>query len=185
MQQQKFYGKYRGIVTDNRDPLGILRIRARVPDVTGDGECGWALPNVPFAGNGMGFVALPDVGARVWIEFEQGEPDFPIWTGCWWGSKSELPAEAAAVPDGRVVIKTKRGQKIILDDGPDTPNTITIQTSEGQKIVMNTQGIAISISAGAKIEINAAKITIDDGGGATVVLNGPQVSVNNGALEVI
>ncbi len=80
-----FYGKYRGIVTDIEDPLKIGRIKARVPDVLGDEPSGWALPCVPFAGDGMGFYALPDTDARVWIEFEQGDPDYPVWTGCWWG----------------------------------------------------------------------------------------------------
>ena len=86
MNGNAFYGKYRGVVTDNMDPLMTGRIRARVADVLGDGESGWAMPAAPFGGNGMGFFALPDVGAGVWIEFEHGDPDFPIWTGVWWGS---------------------------------------------------------------------------------------------------
>src|SRR5712692_1224128 len=154
-----FYGKYRGIVTNNDDPLGMGRIRAHVPDVTGEDESGWALPSVPFAGNGMGFVALPVNGSRVWVEFEQGDPDYPIWTGCWWGSKEELPEEASAAPNGRVLIKTAGGQKIMLDDTGDNTNTITIQTSDGQKIVMNTQGITITLTTGEKIELSASTIT--------------------------
>ncbi len=159
-----FYGKYRGIVTANDDPLSMGRIRAHVPDVLGKDESGWALPCVPFAGNGMGFYAVADVDARVWIEFEQGDPDYPIWTGCWWGSQDELPTEASDIQ--KVVIKTKNGQIIILDDAE--PGKITIQTAGGQKITMSTESIKI-----------------DNGTDATIELSGPKVAVNDDALEVI
>lgn len=185
MQRQTFYGKYRGVVTDNKDPLGMARIRATVPDVYGADKSGWALPSVPFAGDSMGFVALPSVGSRVWIEFEQGDPDYPIWSGCWWGSKDEMPDEASAAPDGRVLIKTAGGQKIMLDDKGDNTNTITIQTSGGQKIVLNDQSITIDFGNGVTVELSTAKITLDDGAGATVELDGPKVGVNDDALEVI
>lgn len=161
-----FYGKYRGVVTDIEDPLKTGRIRAHVPDVMGSEKSGWALPCVPFAGDGMGFYALPSVDARVWIEFEQGDPDYPIWTGCWWGSQDELPDEVQQAPYEKVVIKTDKEQIIILDDS-DT-GEITIQTSSGQKIVMNS-----------------TSIKIDNGNGATIELSGPKVAINDDALEVI
>ena len=88
---KQFYGKYRGVVTDNKDPMQTGRIRARVPDVTGDDETGWAMPCFPAAGQGMGIFALPKNGAGVWIEFEHGNPDYPIWSGAWFGNLSELP----------------------------------------------------------------------------------------------
>lgn len=160
-----FYGKYRGIVTDIEDPLKIGRIKARVPDVLGDEPSGWALPCVPFAGDGMGFYALPSSDARVWIEFEQGDPDYPVWTGCWWG-EDELPDEAGQEPYKKVVIKTNGGHLISLDDSGN--DEITIQTSGGQKIVMNS-----------------TSIKIDNGSDATIELSGPKVAVNDDALEVV
>ena len=160
-----FYGKYRGIVTDTEDPLKMGRIKARVPDVLGEEPSGWALPCVPFAGDGMGFYALPGNDARVWIEFEQGDPDYPVWTGCWWGSQDELPDEAGQEPYKKVVIKTDGGHLISLDDSGS--GEITIQTSGGQKIVMNS-----------------TSIKIDNGSNATIELSGPKVAVNNDALEV-
>ena len=161
-----FYGKYRGIVTDIEDPLKMGRIKARVPDVLGEEPSGWALPCVPFAGDGMGFYALPSNDARVWIEFEQGDPDYPVWTGCWWGSQDELPDEAGHEPYKKVVIKTDGGHLISLDDSGD--GEITIQTSGGQKIVMNS-----------------TSIKIDNGSDATIELSGPKVAVNDDALEVV
>ena len=47
----------------------------------GDKETAWALPSVPYAGNGVGFVFIPPIGTNVWIEFENGDPDTPIWSG--------------------------------------------------------------------------------------------------------
>jgi len=163
----QFFGKYRGTVTDIQDPLMTLRIRAKVPDVMGDLESGWAMPCVPFGGSGMGFFALPKVGAGVWIEFEHGDPDYPIWTGCWFGSMAELPSDLLAPPYKKVMLVTEGGHKVTLDDTPGVGG-ITLETSGGQKIVMSATGIEI-----------------DNGMGAKFKMTGPQVSVNDGALDVI
>lgn len=162
-----FWGKYRGVVTDTSDPLMRGRIRARVPDVHGADECGWAEPCVPFSGNGMGMFALPDDGAGVWIEYRYGDPDRPIWTGGWWGSTGEVPAEVLTPPQtGKILLRTAGGTTVLLDDTPGTGG-ITLQTSTGQKIVLSATGIVI-----------------DNGANATVELTGPQVSLNKGGLEV-
>lgn len=163
---QRFYGKYRGIVSDNQDPLMIGRIRARVPDVLGDQESGWALPCAPFAGQGCGSFAIPPTSANVWIEFENGDPDYPIWVGCFWGSVADVPPVLLAPPYQKTIIKTKGGSSVLLDDTPGIGG-ITLETSSGQKIVMSALGI----------EIN-------DGQGGVIKLTGPMVQVNNGALEV-
>jgi len=167
MTNNTFYGKYRGIVTDINDPLMIGRIRAKVPDVMGDDESGWAMPCMPFGGNSMGFFALPSTGAGVWMEFEHGDPDYPIWSGCWWGSVAEMPPILLAPPYKKMMIKTEGGTTVILDDTPGIGG-ITLETSGGQKIVMNSINIEIT-----------------NGQGASIKLTGPQVSINNGALEVI
>lgn len=81
MEKLRFYGKYRGVVTDALDPLGICRIRARVPSVYGDTESSWALPCLPFADKKIAAEYIPSVGSLVWIEFENGDLELPIWTG--------------------------------------------------------------------------------------------------------
>lgn len=161
-----FYGKYRGTVTDNKDPLMMGRIKAKVPDVMGDLESGWAMPCAPFGGNGMGFFALPGEGAGVWIEFERGDPDYPIWSGCWWGSVAEVPPVLLAPPYKKLMLKTEGGHTIVLDDTPGVGG-ITIETSTGQKISLKATGIEI-----------------DNGLGGSIQLTALQVSINNGALEV-
>jgi uncharacterized protein involved in type VI secretion and phage assembly len=163
---QTFYGKYRGVVTDNKDPLMTGRVKARVPDVMGDRETGWAMPCAPFGGSGVGFFALPTVGAGVWIEFEHGDPDYPVWSGCWFGSAAEMPPILLAPPYKKTLIKTEGGNSVLLDDTPGIGGII-LETSGGQKIVMNATGVEIT-----------------NGQGASIKLTGPQVSINGGALEV-
>jgi uncharacterized protein involved in type VI secretion and phage assembly len=169
MNGPPYFGKYRGIVTVNEDPLKTGRIRAKVPDVLGDEESGWAMACVPFAGKGAGFYAVPDVGVGVWIEFEQGDPDYPIYTGCWWGSFADVPPEALLVPPliTKIVIKSFGGHIVAVDDTPGIGG-ILLQTSTGQKISLTALGIEI-----------------DNGQGGAIKMLGPMVSVNNGALDVI
>jgi len=156
-----FYGKYRGVVTSNLDPLRQGRIRARVQDVLGSNESGWALPSVPYAGKGVGLFLIPPAGASVWIEFEHGDPDYPIWSGCFWAS-GELPTVVTTAETK--VLKTDLAT-ITLNDQPGIGG-ITIQTTSGAKIVMNAEGIEISSGSG------------------NIKLMPQGVSINNGALEV-
>jgi uncharacterized protein involved in type VI secretion and phage assembly len=155
----EFYGKYRGIVTDNEDPNRLGRIRVHVQDVLGDLESGWALPALPYAGDGVGLYLIPPVDAFVWVEFEHGDPDYPIWTGCFWGGRDQLPGSPVG-PDVKV-LKTESAT-ITLDDAE---SSITIETGN-LKIVMDDQGIELS------------------NGSQTVKLSSSSVTVNDGALEV-
>jgi Type VI secretion system/phage-baseplate injector OB domain len=98
MADLKYFGKYRGVVTDNRDPEQMGRIRAKVPDVSGDADTSWATPCVPLPLTDDVGSALPAVGANVWIEFEQGEPDYPIWSGCYFTSRAETPRSLQNAP---------------------------------------------------------------------------------------
>jgi uncharacterized protein involved in type VI secretion and phage assembly len=139
------------------------RVQVSVPAVLGDGSMSWAMPCVPYAGPGVGFFAIPPVDANVWVEFEGGDPDYPIWSGCFWGV-GEVPA-LPAVAETKV-LKTDVGT-ITLNDLPGVGG-ITIETATGMKIVISALGIEI-----------------DNGQGGSIKLTGPQISVNNGALEVI
>lgn len=153
-----FYGKYRGVVTDNQDPNKLGRVRVNVQDVLGEKESGWAMPCVPYAGDGVGLYLIPPVSALVWVEFEQGDPDYPIWTGCFWGSRDEVP-KAVSGPEIKV-LKTDVGT-ITLNDSPGDGG-ITIETTDGMKIIMDSQGIEITNGV-AKISLSGLKVSINDG----------------------
>src|SRR3954465_8937613 len=109
----RYFGKYRGRVTDNSDPDNLGRRRAKVPRLLGDQETGWALPAFPYGGaSEQGLFAVPDVGAGVWIEFEGGDLSYPIWSGTWY-TTGAVPESAQPA---QKVLKTKSGHKIVLDD---------------------------------------------------------------------
>lgn len=156
-QRQRFYGKYRGVVTDNRDPSMLGRIRAKVPSVFGEQETGWALPCSPYAGKGVGIFFIPPIGANVWIEFEEGNTDNPIWSGCFWniGEAPQMPA----LPDVKI-IRTDFAN-ITLNDIPGI-NSITIETKNRLKIVMDVTGIELSNGA-VKVKLTPASVSINDG----------------------
>ena len=97
-EKKRYYGKYRGTVTENIDPLQMGRIMAQVADISGETPATWALPCVPAAGIEAGIFVVPPIGSQVWIEFEQGDPDYPIWTGGFWGSADDVPSSAMAPP---------------------------------------------------------------------------------------
>lgn len=168
--QQKHYGKYRGVVLNNVDPMQQGRLQVQVPDVTGVSPASWAMPCVPIAGIQTGMVALPIPGSGVWVEFEQGDPDYPIWTGCFWGSAAELPALALATPPAVPAITLQ------------TPlqNGLTVSDLPGP-----TGGIMLKSATGAMLIVNDTGIYIQNGKGAMITLVGPSVNINNGALVVI
>ncbi|NUK07384.1 baseplate assembly protein [Streptomyces lunaelactis] len=164
----RFLGKFRGRVIDNRDPLKIGRITAQVPDVLGEEASTWALPCLPFTGRQAGQYVVPQIGAGVWIEFEQGDPSFPIWTGCWYGDETELPPRARAeLPASQpVVIQTPGDHKLVMSDVP------------------GGTGILLEAKGGAYIQIDERGVTIGNGKGASIVLIGDEVNINEGRLIV-
>jgi uncharacterized protein involved in type VI secretion and phage assembly len=166
---KKYYGKHRGMVINNVDPLQIGRLQVQVPDVTGLIPSTWAMPCFPFTGKQMGMWALPQIGTGVWVEFEQGDPDYPIWSGCWFGSVAEVPALALAAPPAvpNVVLQTQAQNTLMLSDVPGP-----------------TGGILLKTTTGAFISVNDVGITISNGKGATITLTGPTVNINLGALVI-
>jgi uncharacterized protein involved in type VI secretion and phage assembly len=176
---EKFYGKYRGTVVNNLDPMQLGRIQVLVPDVFGLSISSWAMPCVPIAGKQQGIFVLPQVGSGVWIEFEQGEPDYPIWVGGFWGIAAEVPALALAPPPPppgqNIVIQTTGQNTFLLSDVPGPTGGIMLKTTTGAMILMNDVGMTITNGKGATIMMNGPAITI----------TGSPVTINNGALTVL
>ncbi|MBZ9935664.1 phage baseplate assembly protein V [Mesorhizobium sp. BR1-1-16] len=164
------YGKYRGTVINNVDPMQIGRIQAMVPDVTGFVPSTWAMPCLPLAGINSGVFTVPVIGSGVWIEFERGDPDYPIWVGGYWGSAAEVPVLAHTVPPGvcGITLQTTLKNGIVVSDVPGPTGGIMIQTTTGAMISVSDTGIIIS-----------------NGKGAIISMTGPTVDVNVGALTVV
>ena len=170
MSGGSFFGKYRGTVINNVDPMQMGRIQAMVPDVAGVVPSTWAMPCLPMAGINTGVFTVPMIGSGVWIEFERGNPDYPIWVGGYWGSAAEVPVMAHTVPPGvtGITIQTPLKNGIVISDVPGPTGGILIQTTTGAMISVSDVGIVIS-----------------NGKGAVINMTGPSVDVNLGALTVI
>jgi uncharacterized protein involved in type VI secretion and phage assembly len=169
-QGEKFYGKYRGTVINNIDPMQLGRIMAMVPDVSGFIPTSWAMPCVPLAGKQMGTFVVPQIGSGVWIEFEQGDPDYPIWVGGFWGIAAEVPVLALAGVPGNpnIVLQSTLQNTLVISDLPGP-----------------TGGIMLKSTTGATLIVNDTGIYIQNGKGASLVMVGPSVTINNGALVVL
>lgn len=167
---KKFYGKYRGTVINNIDPMMMGRIMAIVPDVSNIVPTSWAMPCVPMAGINTGTFMVPPIGAGVWMEFEQGNPDHPIWVGGYWGSAAEVPVLSHLVPPGLsgITLQTTLKNGIVISDTPGPTGGILIQTTTGAMISVSDIGIIIS-----------------NGKGAIINMLGPTTDINVGALTVI
>lgn len=167
---ETYYGKYRGTVVNNIDPMMKGRIQVIVPDVSGLALTSWALPCFPMAGIQTGCIAVPPIGAGVWTEFEKGDPDYPIWTGCYFGSAAEMPALHQLTPPGvsAVTLQTMLQNGITVTDLPGP-----------------TGGIVLKSATGATLIVNDTGIYIQNGKGASIVMTGPAVTINNGALSII
>ena len=153
----RFYGKYRGIVSDV--DAATMRIKAKIPSVLGETDSGWCMPCVPYAGPNVGFAFLPETGSGVWIEFEGGDVSYPIWVGGYW-REGEFPSDAA---EHVKVIVTTSPLELKLDDDQ---GSITITDPNGNTVTLDSSGITLA------------------NGGEQVVVSSSSVSVNNGALQV-
>lgn len=165
-QLSKLYGKFRGTVTDTADPLGRGRLKVQVPQVLGESEI-WALPCVPYAGKDVGFFFLPKVGTMVWIEFEAGDPSFPIWTGCMWALGDIEPADAPARDRDIKFLKTEKFM-VRIDDN-EGKVTIAIRTEQGSSLVIDANQITgesntiTNKASSKKTELTSSSFSVNDG----------------------
>lgn len=171
----RFMGKYRATVLLNTDPDQRGRLQLMIPDVLGLIPSTWAEACVPLAGPtgplGMGVYMVPPIGAGVWVEFEQGDINYPVWVGCRWGAPTDIPmlAKAGLPVSPSIVMQTLGQHALVISDMPPTPAT---------------GGVMLKSATNAMVVVNDSGIYISNGKGATISLIGPTVTINNGALVV-
>jgi hypothetical protein len=172
-EPNRYYGIYRGTVVNNVDPMQTGRIMVTVTDVGGITPSTWAMPCVPFSGKQMGAFMVPQIGAGVWVQFEGGDPDRPVWTGCWYGNAAEVPLVAlAGVPgDANIVLQTMLQNMLVISDLPGPAGGVTLCAGP------------IATPTSPRIMVTQAGIIITNGV-ATIKLIGPSVSINDIALVV-
>ena len=174
-QAKTFYGKYRGTVLFNVDPEFRGRIVCTVVDVLGPAPSSWCEPCAPLSGptgTPMGAYMVPPIGAGVWVEFEQGDPEKPIWTGCRFAKGDVPPLASASTPPlaPNIVIQSQQQHMLMISDMPPTPVT---------------GGIILKSLTGAMIVVNDSGIYLSNGKGATMTMIGTAIDFNLGALTVL
>ncbi len=195
--KQSFFGKYRGLVANVIDPERRGRILVQVPAVYKDGVSGWAEPCLPLVGLRSGLLALPQLGASVWVEFEQGDPERPIWCGGFW----KTGTAPSAVAPLQTVLQTASGHSIVLDDTPGVGGIklttlagdvmqispgkgALIQTLTGDKVEVSPSGITLQSSTGNRLVVSPVGIELSTAQGASIRMNGSVVMINNDGLMV-
>jgi hypothetical protein len=163
-QSDRFYGKYRGLVLINIDPLNRGRLQAVVPEVLGAVPTGWALPCAPYAGLNAGFFSVPPIGAGVWIEFEAGDTSRPIWTGAWWAT-GEVPRDegGAQALQTTKIWRSDFGLMVAMDD---LTQTITLSDALGLNL-MTIKVLEGTIQVKSAIRVVLEAPLIQHGQGAT------------------
>jgi len=180
----RFYGKYRGQVANNKDPMNLGRLQVRVPTVLGTNTLNWALPCVPYAGTQVGFLAIPPENANIWVEFEGGDVNYPIWSGCFWSE--------GQMPEGFDLVETKffktQSATLKLNDTPQAGGiTLEIASPAVSGIMvlqMNSEGIKVSVNDMATLQLSEAGIQLQNGA-QSIMLTEASVSINEGVLEII
>ena len=198
--ERRFYGKYRGFVVDNADPEKLGRLKVKVPSVLGNEVVtGWALPCSAYGGGtNCGMLFIPERDDGVWIEFEEGDLEFPVWVGTFWSKPdgdSELPkpndaegAEEGDVQDPvtRKIIKTRKGHTIQFED-KDGEEMITIvqKVDDDNKNVVTLQstGITITDYTENKIEMTDSAFTITSKVAFTLDASGQAVEIKASTVD--
>lgn len=191
--EHRYYGKYRGFVVDNVDPEDRGRLKIRVPSVLGDEVVsGWALPCAAYGGaTGQGFFFIPEVKAGVWVEFEAGNLDYPVWVGTFW-AKSEVPkpnkvdgSEEGSIqnPATRKIIKTLKGHTIQLEDAVDEEMILIVEKTNGNVIVLNKDGIKITDKKGNFIEMTDSAFNITSLVDVNIDATGKAVTITASTID--
>lgn len=172
--RSNYPGLYRGTVTINVDPMQKGRLMLEVPDVLSFVPSTWAEPCVPLAGPSgppMGVYMVPPIGAGVWVQFEHGDPDKPVWIGCRWGLQSDIPTLAflGNPADPNIVIQSLLQHSLMISDMPPSPAT---------------GGIILKSTTGAMIVVNDSGIYLSNGKGATITMIGPTIAFNTTAMTI-
>jgi len=144
-----------GIVTNNKDPDGLGRVKLRFPWLSGSTESDWARVATPMAGNGRGLYFLPEVDDEVLVLFERGDVRFPFVIGALWNGKDQAPAGNSDGKNALRVIKSRSGHLIRFDDSEKAPKIEIVDASSSNRIVIDTSGDTVTITAGKNIVLEA------------------------------
>lgn len=177
--QEKFYAKYRGQVVDNKDPRQLGRIQVLVPDVLLDINTAWAMPATPYAGPGVGFFAIPPIGANVWVEFEGGNHELPIWTGGYWTKQEDMPLSPAG-PDTKL-FRTE-GIFMAHNNSADSVKVGDVDIKKGFTLYVSSPVVDGFLSLFLGVD---GLIEINNNGQEIITMNKDKIEVNKESSSIV
>lgn len=190
-EEEKFFGKYRGKVASTKDPLKLGRIQVTVPSLLGEGKLSWAMPSTPYAGKDIGLFTVPPKDSNIWVEFEAGDLDYPIWSGCFWGD-GELPEYAQVDQQDQVQVLRTKGMTITLNNAGQhhgLTNGLTIEVESDTverklKMIFDGNGVEINNKDETTIKITADIIELNNRGSSTITIAQDNIVSKESAVEV-
>jgi len=182
---EKQYGKYRGIVVDNKDPQKRGRLKLHIPSVLADQDSDWALPCLPYGGfDQQGMFMVPQVEAQVWVEFEEGDIHRPIWVGTFWQQESDVPEDAAREEPTTRMLQTKSGHILQFDDEEGEEQFRLFHPADAEMIIDKNGTISLTDTSGAVLIMDAEnnEIIVEDANGNIMTMDssGTKVEDSNG-----
>jgi uncharacterized protein involved in type VI secretion and phage assembly len=151
----RFFGVVVGVVTNNRDPDHMHRVKVRFPWLDHDHESNWARIATTMAGNGRGTYFLPEVDDEVLVAFEHGSLEHPFVIGSLWNGKDEPPENNNDGKNDNRTIKSRSGHIVRLYDGSGSERIDVIDKTGQNKIVITSTDNKIAIEAQGDIEITS------------------------------
>ena len=154
---RRYWGKHQGVVVEPIDPEMRCRLLVSVADVWGPNVSSWALPCLPHGGLSLGMYVVPMVGANVWVEFLHGNPDYPIWSGFWFGSILNSPKTPRLATPGTplMVVESLLQHAIVISDTPVLPylpmGGILMKSGTGSYVAIDPNGVRLF---GVSVQVN-------------------------------
>ncbi|MEE8295780.1 MAG: phage baseplate assembly protein V [Sphingomonadales bacterium] len=181
-QAERYYGKYRGFVDDNKDKEGRGRVKLLIPTVLGKVPSEWALPCFPYGGiKNLGFFAVPPEKSQVFVEFLEGDISSPVWTGTFWRESSEVPEEINKGEPTTKLIKTDSGHVFLLED-KNGEETVLLKSSPEAQLEMNPGGgLQLTDQKGATVflDAEAGELSIKDANGNEMIFSSSGITATD------
>jgi uncharacterized protein involved in type VI secretion and phage assembly len=188
-----------GLVTQNKDPEGLCRVKVRYPWHDQPSESYWARLSMPMAGNDRGMVLIPEVGDEVLLAFEREDLRFPFVIGSLWNGKDKPPRHNDDGKNDERILRSRKGHYLLFDDG--AKGVVELAHEKGRKVILDDTGFSVqdekgnavtvdsnsgsmTIEAKGPLKIKAASITLEATGtlevkaSATLTLRGSLVQIN-------
>lgn len=178
----RYPGLYVGQVEGN--DLGLGRIQVSIPALFDEANPDlfvWARPCFPY-----GHFFVPEVGDKVWLAFENGNPSHPVWLGIWY-PQDTIPTEADVSPPVKRLIQSAKNHTLVFNDTDDS-EAVVLQDMAGNRVELNSasgsEAIIVSDKTGNKIELRSDGVLIKCVQNLTIDASGNDIVIKASSVDV-